>query len=158
MNIGGHSFREHLSLLAPLFGFITAVWLLRLILDLAGASITIVHAASVTGAAALAVLLATLLIHLRRFGSYVNVVEASFLLAVWGQLLIVVTIIFSVATGIHTVYTLPEFSVRGDDPYHLQHIIGHLTFVVGIGTLFGAAMGCFLLWLLRRLMPVPASP
>jgi len=34
-----------------------------------------------------------------------------------------------------------------------DHIHGHLTFGVGVGTLLGAAEGCLLLWLLRRLVP-----
>ena len=44
--------------------------------------------------------------------------------------------------------------MKGDDPLHLHHIYGHLTFVTGLGTLFGAGMGCLLLWLLRMMLPV----
>ena len=34
-----------------------------------------------------------------------------------------------------------------------DHVIAHLTFGLGFGELFGAATGCLLLWLLRRLAP-----
>jgi hypothetical protein len=96
------------------------------------------------------------LIHFRRFGSYLNVVVVSFLLVTWGQLLIIVAIAFAWATGIDNIFTAPEFSRVADDRY-LRNILGHLTFGIGAGTLFGAATGCLLLWLLRKLVPARTS-
>lgn len=154
MKIGEHGFKEHIRLLAPLFGLVAAVWLLRIILSAVGMSPRYFQTASVTWAASLAVLLAALLIHIYGFGSYSSVVLSSFLLAVWGQGLVVLAVLFSVITGLDNVYTKPEFSVPGDDQYHVRHILGHLTSGIGSGTLFGAAAGCFLLWLLRKLVPV----
>ncbi|HXG63690.1 MAG TPA: hypothetical protein VNO70_01195 [Blastocatellia bacterium] len=154
MRVGGYAFKDHVQLLLPLFALITAVWLLRLALDAAGVASVFVRAFSVTGAASLSVLLAVVLIHRQGIGSYPNVVLSAFLLITWGQLLIVVAILFSVLTGVQNVYAAPEFSVPGDDQYHLRHILGHLTFGVGAGTLFGAAAGCLVLWLLRMLVPM----
>jgi hypothetical protein len=153
MTICGYRLRDHLRLFSPLFGFVAAVWVLRLVLAAAGAPLRVVSVFSVTGAAALAVLFATLMIHMRRFGSYPNVVAASLLIISWGQALIILAIVFSVVTKTNNIFTAPEFSVRGEDPYHLRHIVGHLTFGIGAGTLFGAAAGCFLLWILRLLVP-----
>jgi len=151
MKINGYSLRDHIRLLAPMFGIVTAVWLLRLILYAAGAPFTLVRAFSVTVASAVSVLLAVLLIHGKRFGSYANVAVASFLLGLWGHSLIVLAIAFSKLTGTRNVFMLAEFA---RDFTLSQHIIGHLTFGVGLGTLLGTAMGCFLLWLLRRLVPL----
>ena len=151
MKIGGHGLREHIRLLIPLFGLIAAVWLLRLVMDKAGAPPTMVRIVSVTVAAAASILLAVLLIHFRAFGSYGNVVVAAFLLEFWSQLLISSAIAFSAITGTTNIYVAPEYS------YHsapVAHIVGHLTGVLGFDTLFGAAMGCLLLWILRRLVPV----
>jgi lysylphosphatidylglycerol synthetase-like protein (DUF2156 family) len=145
--------RDYLRLLWPLFVFLTAVWFLRLILSGVGCPLTMTRFFSVTAAGALAVFLSVLLIHARRFGGYTSVVVASLLLNAWSQILIVLAIIFSVVTGTVNVYTLPEFSGKGPDPLHLRHIIGHLTFAVGLGTLFGAGMGCLLLWLMRIMVP-----
>ena len=155
MRICGHRIRDHIRLLVPLFAFIAAVWLIRLILGELNAGF--VRVFSVTGADALAILLAAVLIHTRRFGSYPNVVAASVLLVVWGQLLIVLAIVFAVLTGTNNIYTAPQFSFPRADPHHLKHILGQLTYGVGAGILFGAAMGCFLLWILRMLVP-PSSP
>jgi len=154
MRVGGHPMREHVRLLLPLFAFLLVVWLLRLLLAAAGASLSISRVFSVTTASAVAVLLAVLLIHFHRFGGYTNVVTTSLLLNTWSQILIVIAILFAVVTGTENVYTLPEFSAPGDDPMHLRHIFGHLTFMVGLGTLFGAGVGCLMLWFLRLMVPV----
>lgn len=156
MNVCGRSIRDHIRLLAPLFGLIAIVWALRWGLDQAGFSHGLVRAFSVTGATSLAILIAVWLIHRRGFGSYPNVVGASLLLVVFSQLIIVVAIVYSVITKTENVFTEPEFSIVGDDPYHIRHIIGHLTFGIGAGMLFGAATGCLMLWLLRTLVPTRA--
>ena len=152
MNICGRGLRDHIRLLAPLFGFITVVWALRWALDAAGVSQGLVRVFSVTGATSLAVLIAVWMIHTRRFGSYPNVVVASLLLVVFEQVIIVAAIAFSVVSKIENVFTRPEFS-RPDDPNHVKHILGQLTFGIGAGILLGTATGCLMLWLLRRLVP-----
>jgi fucose 4-O-acetylase-like acetyltransferase len=146
--------REHVRLLMPLFAFLLVVWLLRLLLAAAGASLSVSRVFSVTTASAVAVFLAVLLIHFHGFGGYTNVVATSLLLNAWSQILIVIAILFAVVTGTENVYTLPEFSVPGDDPMHLRHIFGHLTFMLGLGTLFGAGVGCLMLWFLRLMVPM----
>ncbi len=153
MKVCGYGLRDHIRLLAPLFGLITAVWTLRLVLDTAGAPSVLVRVCSVTVAGAVSVLLAALLIHIRRFGSYPNVAVAALLLIGWEQILIVLAIAFSAFSAISNIFTAPEYSPDGlVDPW--RHIAGHLTFGLGIGTLDGTAMGCLLLWMLRRLVPV----
>ncbi len=152
MNMCGRGLRDHIRLLAPLFGFITLVWALRWALAAAGVSQGLVRVFSVTGATSLAILIAVWLIHTRRFGSYPNVVVASLLLIVFEQVLIVLAIAFSVLSGIENVFTEREFSMP-NDPHHIRHIVGHLTFGIGAGILLGAATGCLMLWLLKRLVP-----
>jgi hypothetical protein len=153
MRINGYGLRDHIRLLAPLFGLLTAVWALRMVLATAGAPLWLVEIVSVTGATAASVLLAVLLMYVKRFGGYANVVLASFLLNTWAEILIIAAILFSVWTGTENVYTAPEFSIPGDDTLHLKHIYGHLTFGIGMASLFGAGVGCLLLWLLRTLVP-----
>jgi len=159
MRIGGHGLREHIRLLMPLFGLIAAVWLLRMVLYKAGTPPTVVRMVSVTVATAVSILLAALVVHFKAFGSYANVVLAAFLLELWSQLLISIAIAFSAVTGTTNIYSAPEYSFHravGHRVAHgpLVHIFGHLTGALGFGTLFGAAMGCLLLWMLRLLVPV----
>ena len=98
MRVGGHRIREHLRLLRPLLILLTLVWSGRLIFSAAGVALWVVKIFSVTTAASVAVFLAVTLIHTRRFGSYANVVVASLLLNLWSQFLIVIAIVFSIAT------------------------------------------------------------
>ena len=156
MKICGRGLRDHIRLLGPLFGLITLVWALRWAFDAAGFPHGLVRAFSVTAATSLALLIAVWLIHTRGFGSYPNVILASLLLTIWAQLIIVLAICFSVFSKIENVFTEPEFSGPGEDPYHVKHIIGHLTFGIGAGMLFGAATGCLMLWLLRTIVPARA--
>ncbi len=153
MKICGRGLRDHIKLLSPLFGIIAAVWALRLVLDAAGASHGLITVFSVSIATPLAILLAVLFIHMRRFGSFPNVVASVVLLVVWSQLLVILAIFFSVITGKENIFTAPEYSIPGDDPHHVRHILGHLTFGIGVAALFGSAVGCLLLGLLRLLLP-----
>lgn len=155
MNMCGRGLRDHIRLLVPLFGFIAVIWALRWAIDAAGAPRGLVLALSVTGATSLAILIAVWMIHARGFGSYPNVVLASLLLVVFEQMLIVAAIAFSVLTKTENIFTKPEFSMP-DDPSHVKHILGQLTFGIGAGVLLGAATGCLMLWLLRRLVPARA--
>lgn len=153
MNIGGYGVREHIKLLAPLYGLIAAVWLLRLVLNELGAPRGLVRAISVNAATALAILVAVGLIHFQCVGGYFSVIFSSFLLVIWEEVLIISAVVFSVVTGLMNVYAEPEYSFPGNDPRHMKHILGQLTFGIGAGTLYGAATGCLLLFLLRRLVP-----
>jgi hypothetical protein len=151
VNINGHGFRDHSRHMAPLLGLIAAVCALRLILAAAGAPRGLVMAVSVTIAHAFCILVAVMLIYIRRFGSYANVVFAAFLLSCWSGVLVSAAVAFTAFTGRMNIYSEPEFSGRGLTP--MQHILGHLTFGIGFGTIFGAAMGCLLLWILRKMPP-----
>jgi hypothetical protein len=155
MKVCGRGLRDHVRLLTPLFGLITLVWALRWALDAAGFAHGLVRAFSVTAATSLAILIAVWLIHTQKFGSYPNVVIASVLLVVFEQMLIVVAIAFSVIAKIENVFTRPEYSMP-DDPSHVRHILGQLTFGIGAGMLLGTATGCLMLWLLRTLVPARA--
>ena len=147
--------RDHVRLLVPLFALIAAIWMLRLVLDASGAPNGIVRVSSVTVAGAVSVLLAVVLMHVRRLGHYSNVIVATILLVFWAQLLIVLAIAFAAVTGVQNVFAAPEYSPHGSGP--LRHIAGHLTFGLGFGILVGSAMACLTLWTLRRLMPVESD-
>lgn len=156
MKIFGRTLGEYISLLTPLFGLIAAVWALRLVLAAAGAPLALVRVVSVTVAGTLTVLLAAVMIHTRRFGSYSRLIVAVFLLVLWEQILIASAIAFAMATGRQNIYTAAEFSLHLEG-HQLQHLVAHLTFGVGFGTLFGAAIGCVLLFMIKRLVRLESA-
>lgn len=152
MRVSGRGFRDHVKLLTPLFGVIGAVWALRFILGAVGAPLWTIEIFSVGVFVPICVILAALLIHLKRFGGYASVVFSSFLLVLWGQVLIVGAILLTVLFSVENIYTAPEFSIPGDAG-HVRHIFGHLTLGVGLETLIGSLMGCLILFMLRRAKP-----
>ena len=151
MKSGEHGLRDHLRLLAPMFGLIAAVWALRWIMALASTPPGLVRMMSVSVAGAVAVLVAVVMIHFKRFGGYTSVVVSAFLLVLWEEILIVAAILCTMVTGIENLYTVPEF---GFGESYLHHIAGHVTYGLGVEGIFAAGMGCVLLWVLRRLVPI----
>ncbi len=151
MKIGEHSLRDHLQLLAPLFGLITAVWSLRMVLHLAGAPMQLVRVFSVGLAGSVSVLVVTFLIHFKRFGSYANVVAAAFVLVGYAQMLIALAIAFAAITRTQNVFVATEFSFRMT---YTQHIASHLTVILVFQSLMAAGMACLLLLMLRWLVPL----
>ena len=91
-----------------------------------------------------------LLVYFKRFGGYLSVITCAVLIEAWAQLLISLAIAFTILTDVPTVYTAPPFSGRMTP---LQNMFSHVTFSLSFGSLFGAAMGCVLLWILRVLVP-----
>lgn len=149
MKIDGHGLRDYLQMLAPLFALIAAVWALRIVVYAAGVRGPALHVISVTLAGRVSILLAVIMIHYRRFGGYAGVVVSVLLLSCFEQLIISAAILFTVLTGIFNVYSNPHFTF-GESPR--AHLVGHLTVGIGSGTLLGAAMGCLLLLILRKLV------
>jgi hypothetical protein len=153
MKIGGHSLREHIRLLIPMFVLIGAVWALRMILADANSPPQVVRIVSVTTATAFAIILAVLFFHTSNFGGYTNVIVASLLINIWAQLLIIGAILFAVFTHTNNIYTSHPFFPAEAEEATLQHVYTHLTFGIGMGTLGGAVVGFVTLWLLRALVP-----
>lgn len=154
MKIGGHPLRQHLRLLAPLFALLAGVWVLRWIIGCLDTPAWLFHVVSLTVFSPIAVLLAVLMLHIRRFGGYASVVVCSLLLNAWTESLIVLAIVVSILTGVTNIYTMPMYSPPDAGLHHIRHIRGHLTYGIGISTLAGAAMGSLLLFLLRKLAPM----
>jgi len=152
MKIGGHSLREHIRLLGPLFGLIGAVWILRMIVAAADSPPEIVRIVSVTTATAFSIILAVLIFQSRNFGGYVNVFVASLMLNLWAQLLIIGAILFAMLTHIENIYTVNRYFPANSEPASWHHIYIHLTFGIGMSTLVGAGIGFLMLWLLRTIV------
>src|SRR5438046_3092397 len=130
MRISGRPLGEYIRLLAPLFGLIAAVWALRLITSALGAPPGLVRVFSVTVVSSVCILLAVLLIHIRRFGGYSSVVTAVFLLVCWEQLLIIAAIGFAFFTNTGNIFTAPEYAAHTISLP--AHIVGHVTFGIGL--------------------------
>ena len=153
MKLSDRSLTEHIRLLTPLFGIITAVFVLRLIVGISDPPGWLLSLISLSLIVPVTIVLMAVMIHSRRFGGYPSVVFSTFLLVAWSQILIVLAIIFTLMTGMENIYTVPEFSIQGEDPYFSRHIFGHLTFGIGLETIFGSILGSLVLYMMRRTSP-----
>lgn len=153
MNISNRSITEHIRLLTPFFGIIAAIFVLRLLVGFMNPPGWVLSLISLSLIVPVTIVLMAIMIHSRRFGGYPSVVFSTFLLVAWSQIIIVLAIIFSLMTGMENIYTAPEFSIQGEDPYFSRHIFGHLTFGIGLETIFGSILGSLVLYMLRRTSP-----
>ncbi len=142
---------SQIRILTPLFLLAAAFWAIRIVLGAAGAPSWLLATFSATVVIPLTVFLATLGIYARKEASYGAVLISALFLVSFAQLLICSTILFSLLTGIHTIYTAPEFSPF-EQPGHVLHLLSHLL-AIPVGTLFGFAMGGLVLWVLRKMVP-----
>ncbi|HSR68435.1 MAG TPA: hypothetical protein VLU25_10870 [Acidobacteriota bacterium] len=153
MRINAKTFTQHVRLAGPYLGILTLVWLLRMLAYAAGLPLNWVEVISLSVAVEVCTVLAVVQIHVSEWGSYSNIVVVAFLLNAWSQLQIALAIIFTMVTGVGTVYTHPSYTIPPGGGEHWTHLYGQLTFVLGFGTIFALASGCLLLFLLRLLLP-----
>ena len=149
MRFGDKSFADHLRLLQPCLVLILIVWALRFLAFWMGLPDYVVRLLSVSGAIPLAIILAALLIHVRRFGGYVNLIVASAVLVCFGQALIILAIILG-SLGLENTYSLSRGAAGRLDP--TLHVFGHLL-AIPLGTLVGSIIGAIFFWMLGRTLP-----
>jgi len=142
---------SQIRLLTPLFLLTASFWAIRIVLGEIDAPSWLLTIFSATVAIPLTVFLATLGIFARKEASYGAVLVSALFLVGAAQLLICGTILFSLLTGMHTIYTAPEFSPF-EEPQHSLHLLSHLL-AIPVGALFGFAMGSLVLWALRKMVP-----
>lgn len=153
MKVNGRTLSEHLRLLKPFFWVLALVWALRYVVALAGGPTWLVRSFSLIFLAPILIAVMVLVVHIRRFGGYSNVIVATFLLTFFVHLLIASGILLTETMGIERVM---RPSVRHAPPT-LTHAIGHLTFGLGMGTILGAALASILLFVLRMVVPKDRS-
>lgn len=153
MKVNGRTLSEHLHLLKPFFGLLALVWVLRYAVALAGGPTWLVRSFSLIFLSPIVIAVMVLVVHVRRFGGYSNVILATFLLTVWVHLLISSGILLTETMGLEKVMR-PSFR---HSPPTLTHAIGHLTFGLGLGTILGAALASVLLFVLRLIVPKDRS-
>lgn len=149
MKVNGRTLSEHLHLLKPFLALIAAAWVLRVTLVFAGAPDWLVRSFSLVFLSPIVIALMVVVVHVRRFGGYSNVIFATFLLTLFVHLLITSGILLTETMGIEKMMR-PSFR---HPPPTVAHVIGHLTFGFGLGTLLGAALASVVLFVLRTLVP-----
>jgi hypothetical protein len=141
-------------------GFILIVGLVRLALSLAGVSISSAKYFSLTGAWLVGLVVSSILVHRRRFGSYKQLLGVVGLQSLAAQLFTAAVVVLAIATGVDNIYTVPEYS-GGSDGKTWFHAAAHLVFAFPVLTLAGWLIGSGILFVTKKLTPAdqqtPAS-
>ncbi len=152
----GKRLSEYVAFQKPVLILITAVWLLRLVLSMAGLSVSGVRFVSVTGVLILASLYYGWAVADKGFGSYKQLYALNLIQGLFSQTLIALAIVLAIVIGRDNVYTLPEFypPSAGNDPMGMPtdgksfgHAIAHIV-------LAGAIVGPLIGWLLSSVVHV----
>jgi hypothetical protein len=131
----GKSLSEYVAFQKPILILITAVWLVRLVLSMAGMPVSGVRFVSVTGVLVLAALYYGWAVGRKGFGSFKQLYGLNLIQGVFSQTLIALAIVLGMAMGQDNIYTIPEFypPSAGNDPLglptdgkNLGHAIAHV--------------------------------
>ena len=148
------SLSEYVAFQKPILILITAVWLLRLVLSMAGVSVSGAKFVSVTGVLILGALYYGWAVGQKSFGSLKQLYGLNLIQGVFSQTLVAIAIVIAIMVGQDNIYTIPEFypPSQGNSPLGLPpdgknfgHAIAH---IVLAGAIFVPILG----WLLGSLV------
>jgi hypothetical protein len=154
MSLFGKSLSEYVRFQRPILGLILIVALARLSLSLAGVSNSVVKYFSVTAACALGLVLCSILVHTRSFGSYKQLLVLIGLQSITAQVLSAAAIALAIVTGHDNIFSAPEYSGGGDGKTW-GHAGAHLVLATTFLTVIGWAIGSLILYIAKKSDPRP---
>jgi len=152
MTIFGKSVSQYVRFLRPVLGFILVVGVVRLLLSLAGVSVAGVRYFSLTGAWLVGLVVCSITVHTKGFGSYKQLLGLVGLQSLVAQAFTAAVVVLAIATGQDNIYSLPEFS-GGTDGKTWLHVGAHLFLATPILTLAGWLVGSAILFVTKKAAP-----
>ena len=156
MTIFGKSVSQYVRFLRPVLGFILVVGMARLLLSLAGVSVTSVKYFSVTVAWLLGLVVCSITVHTKGFGSYKQLLGLVGVQSLVAQAFTAAVVVLGIITGHDNIYTLPEFSGNVDGKTW-GHAGAHLFLATPILTLAGWLIGSAILFFTKKAAPADMS-
>jgi len=150
----GKTLSQYVSFQKPVLLLIAAVWLLRLVLSMAGVPVSGARFVSVSAVVLLGALYYGWAVGQKGFGSFKQLYGLNLIQGLFSQALIALAIVLAMMIGQDNIYTIPEFypPSAGNDPLglppdgkNLGHAIAH---VVVAGAIVIPIIG----WLLGSLV------
>ncbi|HYR89913.1 MAG TPA: hypothetical protein VE422_37915 [Terriglobia bacterium] len=152
---GGRMFGKKLS---EYFAFqrwililIAAVWLVRLVLSMAGMS-GVARWASINIVVLAGLVYFAIAVHTKGFGSYKQLLGVLFIQTALAHVLIALAIALGILTGTDSIYTAPEF-FGGNNGRNWAHVAIHLTLGVFLLPLIGWLIASPILFFTKKLKP-----
>ena len=150
----GKTLSQYVAFQKPILILITAVFLLRLVLSMAGVPVSGAKLVSVTGVLVIGALYYGWAAGQEGFGSFKQLYGANLVQGLFSQTLIALAIVLAIVLGQDNIYTIPEFypPSAGNGPMSLPpdgknfgHAIAHIVFA---GAIFTPIVG----WLLSSVV------
>jgi hypothetical protein len=131
----GKTLSQYVAFQKPILILITAVFLLRLVLSMAGVSVSGAKFVSVTGVLVIGALYYGWAAGQQGFGSFKQLYGANLVQGLFSQTLVALAIVLAIVLGQDNIYTIPEFypPSAGNDPMGLPpdgknfgHAVAHI--------------------------------
>jgi len=156
MTIFGKSVSQYVRFLRPILGFILVVGMARLLLSLAGVSVTSVKYFSLTAAWLVGLVVCSITVHTKGFGSYKELLALVGVQSLVAQAFTAAVVVLGIVTGQDNIYTLPEFSGNVDGKTW-GHAGAHLGLAAPILTLVGWLIGSAILFVTKKVAPADTT-
>jgi hypothetical protein len=152
MTVFGKKLSEYIAF-QKVFLIVTAVvGILRLVLSLAGVSDEATRWLSMTAVGVAAMVYYGITVHTSGFGSYRQLLPLMVLQSMVAQLIAIVGIVLSAATGKANIYTANEY---GGTVNPALHIAGHVVGGLIVGPLIAWAVGSLIMFVTKKVSPAP---
>ena len=146
MTIFGKSVSEYVRFEMPILVFILAVAVARLLFSMGGASISSVKYISLTVSGLIGLVIVSIWVHTRGFGSYKQLLPLVAIQCLVAQVFSAAAVTLAIITGKDNIYTLSEYGGRT-----WGHAGAHLVFASIAATIVGWLVGSVILFVTRKL-------
>lgn len=146
MTIFGKSVSEYIRFQKPILGFILAVAVARLLFSLTGTPASIVKYISLTASALIGLVIVSVWVHTRGFGSYKQLLPLVAIQSLVSQGFSAAAVTLAIVTGKDNIFTLSEYGGRT-----WGHAGAHLVFASLATTIFGWLIGSAILFVTKKL-------
>ena len=152
MTLFGKSVSEYVRFQRPILGLILLVGIARLSLSLAGVSQTAVKYFSVTAAVMIGLVVYSIGVHTRSFGSYKQLLVLLGIQSFVSQLFSATAVALAIFTHRDNIFSIPEYRGGGDGKTW-GHAGAHLFLATVLLTLASWAIGSLILFITKKVAP-----
>jgi hypothetical protein len=156
MTIFGKSVSQYVRFLGPILGFILVVGIARFLLSLGGVSVATVKYFSLSGAWLVGLVLCSITVHTKGFGSYKQLLGLVGLQSLVTQGFAATAVVLAIVTGQDNIYSIPEFSGSVDGKTW-GHAGAHVALAAPISALAGWLVGSAILFVTKKVSPADTA-
>ena len=155
MTIFGKPLAEYVAFAKLFLILIPLVGLLRLGLSLEGMPNSTVQWFSMTALGFIGMVYFAIRVHTTGFGSYKQLLVIVAMQNLMAQIVAIIGILLAIVTGVGNIFSAPEFSFGGQNPW--LHLAAHVFIGTTVGSLVPWAIGSLILAVTRKMSPSPQT-